>query len=133
MIKYLLNYSVEATSKPTLSMAVKKTGVLVNILVAKIDYDEGQMLISIEKKEKDREKLIKYLSQHGVDVKKIEGEIEKNEEQCIDCQSCYGVCPTKAILIKEQEMVLDNSECISCKACITACPTKALNIHNPEI
>lgn len=49
---------------------------------------------------------------------------EKKQTLCINCGSCYVVCPTHAWTTK------DKSSCIHCCACIKNCPTGALFMHD---
>jgi ferredoxin len=129
MNKYVLKYSAEEAKRPLLAEAVLKTGVLVNILIADVEYSSGRMVVSVLGDGKQQEKLVGYLRERGVEVEKLEGNILKDEDKCVDCCECYGVCPTKAILIKDNRMLLDNDDCIRCKACIEVCPTRALSLR----
>jgi L-aspartate semialdehyde sulfurtransferase ferredoxin len=127
MNRYTLKYpSEEEAKKPLLAMAVSATGVLVNILAADVEYSRGQMIISVIGDEKKERLIIGYLRKHGVEAKKLTGKIRKDKKLCMDCCACYGVCPTKAITIRDDRMRLDNNECIGCMACVKVCPVKAL-------
>jgi L-aspartate semialdehyde sulfurtransferase ferredoxin len=128
MRKYILKYSAEAAKKPILAEAVLKTGVLVNILTADVEYSTETLVISVVGDAHAEKKLLEYLQKNGIEYEELKGEILKDDERCVDCCACYGVCPTKAITIKDMKMVLNNDECIKCKACIEACPTRALKL-----
>jgi len=128
MKKYLLKYSADAAKKPILSEAILKTGVLVNILTADVEYSTEHLVITVSGDAKAEKKILDYLKGGGVDVEVLEGNIVKDKDRCVDCCACYGVCPTKAIQIKDWRMELDGDECILCKACVEACPTRALKL-----
>jgi L-aspartate semialdehyde sulfurtransferase ferredoxin len=128
MRKYVLKYSADAAKKPILSEAIIKTGVKVNILTADVEFSTETLVVSVIGGATEEKSLISYLSKNGVGVEELKGEILKDEERCVDCCACYGVCPTKAITIKDYRMILNNDECIKCKACIEACPTRALKL-----
>lgn len=126
MNRFLLNLGKDAASQPTIAKAVLETGVLVNILVADIDFDEGSALISVQGGDEQVVKIVSYLKEHGVEVREVTGAVRKDDDKCIDCGACFSVCPTKAITLSDNLMVLDNQECISCGACVPACPVGAL-------
>jgi len=130
MNRYILRYSADEAKRPLLAEAVLKTGVLVNILAADVEHSKGTMVVAVLSDPAGERKLISYLRGNGVGVEKLEGNILKDDERCVDCCACYGVCPTKAITVKDMRMALNNDECIRCKACIEVCPTRALKMQD---
>ncbi|MCX6695002.1 MAG: 4Fe-4S binding protein [Candidatus Altiarchaeota archaeon] len=130
MKKYILRYPENIISKPILSEAIVKTGVMVNIIIASVEHSKAVIIISVVGGKSEEEKIVSFLRKKGVSVESIEANIIKDEWKCIDCGACYGICPTKAITLdSEKAMVLDNNECIRCGSCITACPTRALKMQ----
>ncbi len=51
-----------------------------------------------------------------------------NEELCVGCGKCTGVCWTGAIGIVDKKAVVDFNRCICCTACVRACPKGAIQI-----
>jgi len=51
-----------------------------------------------------------------------------NENLCVGCGKCTGVCWTGAIRIVDKKAVVDFSRCICCTACVRACPKGAIQI-----
>jgi electron transport complex protein RnfB len=45
---------------------------------------------------------------------------------CITCAKCVKVCPTDAIVIKDNRAVVDGDKCICCGECVKVCPTGCL-------
>jgi len=129
MNKYILRYPENIISKPILSDAIIKTGVMVNIIIASVEYSKAVIIISVVGGRDEEEKIIGYLKKKGVSVEKIDANIIKDDWKCVDCGACVGVCPTKAITMVDNSMKLDNDECIRCGACVTACPTRALKMQ----
>lgn len=130
MKKYILRYPENIIAKPILADAIIKTGVMVNIIIANVEYSKAVIIISIVGGPAEEQRIIGYLKAQGVEVERIDANVIKDDGKCVDCGACFGVCPTKAItLTKERSMVLDNNECIRCGACITACPTRALRMQ----
>jgi len=51
-----------------------------------------------------------------------------NENICVGCGKCTGVCWTGAIGLVNKKAVVDFSRCICCTACVRACPKGAIQI-----
>ncbi|MCK4648027.1 NADH-quinone oxidoreductase subunit NuoF [bacterium] len=52
------------------------------------------------------------------------------KENCVGCQVCNKVCPTKAISGKKKEpQKIDQKKCIKCGACLEACKFEAIEVQ----
>ena len=56
-------------------------------------------------------------------------EIQKKED-CCGCTACYSVCPTKAIVMNEDNEgftypVVDKAKCVDCGRCQKVCPIQS--------
>ncbi|MHA2270310.1 MAG: hydrogenase iron-sulfur subunit [Candidatus Hodarchaeales archaeon] len=57
-------------------------------------------------------------------------------ELCTACETCYRLCPAKAITMKhldEEDKVtayVDDIACLGCGICTSACPTRAIEVEN---
>jgi len=51
---------------------------------------------------------------------------------CSNCGYCANVCPTEAILVKDEGVKTDLSKCILCMTCIAKCPKK-VRILPPQL
>ena len=58
--------------------------------------------------------------------------IEVNHEACVNCFLCEENCPTGAIELIGNEVVLDDDKCIRCVECTKHCPVGALQRINIE-
>lgn len=127
--KVLLRYSPEIASEPILASVIKQTGVLINILYAKVGAPGGEILVAIEGSEADSQKVIDLLSEKGVGVQEIKRAVKLDEELCFDCGACVSLCPTGALRATENYSVeLDEDKCVYCEVCIPACPVRALKV-----
>ncbi|MFH1403562.1 MAG: 4Fe-4S binding protein [Candidatus Altiarchaeota archaeon] len=128
-MKYVIKYSPENTKEPVLADAILSTKVKVNILTARLDSEEGVMILEVLGDSKDARKIVSHLRKHGLLVEKLDGNVLKDDDCCVDCGLCVGVCPTDAIIMHDKLMELDNRKCILCRACVEVCPVKALSIR----
>ena len=49
---------------------------------------------------------------------------------CDQCGECADVCPTNAIILKDQAYIINSSECIGCLCCVDAC-SKGVMVKHP--
>jgi len=50
---------------------------------------------------------------------------------CNQCLACVAVCPTLALKVNKQGVVMvDKKLCIGCYMCVAACPTKSMRRHH---
>lgn len=53
---------------------------------------------------------------------------------CNQCQTCVAVCPTLALKVNAQGVVMvDKNLCISCYMCIAVCPTQSMHRHHSTL
>jgi formate hydrogenlyase subunit 6/NADH:ubiquinone oxidoreductase subunit I len=59
---------------------------------------------------------------------KFRGKIAYDRENCVGCQQCYKVCPTRAIewLPEEKKIKIFISRCCFCAQCVDVCPVNTL-------
>lgn len=50
-----------------------------------------------------------------------------NQEKCVACGACVGVCPVKAISLEEKAFI-DPKECMACGNCLHMCQVEAIDI-----
>jgi ferredoxin len=130
MNKYILRISSDVVDSPIISEVVLETGVLVNILRAKVDYDEGTMVVSVLGTPEQQKKVVDALKRKGVEVSKLERNITNDVSKCVNCGACIALCPTTALsLAKDQTLHVESDKCIRCGACVAACPLRSLTIQ----
>lgn len=130
MNKYMLKIPSDVVDSPILASTVLKTGILVNILRAKVDYDEGTIIISIIGNEREQKKVVNALIKGGIEVIKLKKNITNDVDKCIDCGACIALCPTNAISFTEDWSIkVEGDKCIRCGACVEACPLRSLSIQ----
>ncbi|MGC9361880.1 MAG: 4Fe-4S binding protein [Candidatus Syntrophosphaera sp.] len=55
-----------------------------------------------------------------------QGVVMLNKALCINCLMCVAVCPTHSMFVHED--VLEPFKCIACGTCVEACPADAIRI-----
>lgn len=50
-----------------------------------------------------------------------------DQETCVGCEACVGVCPVTAISMVEGKAFVDADTCIECGACVPVCPVSAIS------
>ena len=51
--------------------------------------------------------------------------IRINAEKCTRCGGCIDLCPSIAINMIDDIVIIDNDICTECVTCIKVCPVKA--------
>jgi 4Fe-4S ferredoxin len=67
----------------------------------------------------------------AIDVKKpFQGTIELNSDLCPSgCTVCVDICPTHAIKLEKDRLIVYPEFCIFCSACQKVCPKEAVNVN----
>ncbi len=51
-----------------------------------------------------------------------------NQDGCIGCSACVGVCPVSAISMNGNGKAEVNDTCVGCSACVGVCPVSAISM-----
>ena len=51
-----------------------------------------------------------------------------DENKCIGCGACEGICPVGAISMVNGKSHIDEDKCIKCGSCENMCPLEAITI-----
>ena len=125
--RFVLSFPPTLVEEPLTYQLVKEYNIITNILKAKITpREEGRLVVEMSG---NLEPALKYLEDKGVTVEPIAREVLIDEELCVDCGVCTGVCFPKALTMDKEEFKLhfDKEKCTLCEFCIRACPVNAIS------
>lgn len=126
MVRILLRFPEEIVNQPIIAQVILQHGIQLNVIAAYVDFHGGQVLAEVPSA--DAEKTINAFRERGV-VVTIPKLIEVDREKCIHCGACFSLCPTGAIIIKEDfSVAFDKEKCVgsACGLCVDACPQRAI-------
>lgn len=125
-------FSAIQTEQPVVYRLIKNYDLIVNILKADINpQKEGYLVVEMEGEKDMYEGGIAFLKNLGIIVEPLSETVIWQEDICIQCGACASFCPTEALTIDRDSMLVsfDNSECIICGMCLDCCPTRAIKLH----
>jgi formate hydrogenlyase subunit 6/NADH:ubiquinone oxidoreductase subunit I len=126
-----------AFPKRTVQMPVtyrlaKDFNVAANIIRAQVAPNQiGKLVVELSGDIDELDAAIEWMRSLGVSVSLVGREILIDEESCVDCGLCTGVCPTQALTLDPQTFKLNftRSRCIVCEQCIPTCPVQAISTN----
>ena len=129
--RMVLHFPPVVTGNPITYRLARDYNLVFNILRASIGpEEEGLMVLDISGEEDDYRRGTEYLIAQGIRVQPLIQDIRKNDDRCIDCGACVGICPTKALALERPSMkvVFDIDECVACGECVPCCPVRAMEL-----
>lgn len=125
----LLIFKSNIMYKPVIYRLAKDFDLVFNILEAKIlPRKEGRLLLELRGEEDLIERAIEFLREHQVGVDFLKDKITRDDELCVHCGACTGLCPTDALYMVRPEMkvAFDVDKCVACGVCGLACSFGAM-------
>jgi len=133
-MRVLLKFNPEIVKQPITCELIRRYDIIINILQAQVfPEEEGQLILELENEnQKDLETGINFLRNEGVQVEVLEETIRLDEENCINCGACTGVCKTDALSMDPEswKLVVNQDKCLLCETCVEVCPVGALSLKN---
>jgi len=127
-----LTFPQRIVQTPVTYKLAKDFNVAANILRAQVAPNQvGKLVLELSGDIDSLESALDWLRGQGIVVSLASREILINEESCVDCGLCTGVCPTEALTIEPVNFKLkfSRSRCIVCEQCIAACPVEAISTN----
>ena len=128
--RIVLRFGTDISVKPIVYRLVKDYDLVVNIVKADVNpQKEGTMILEVTGDQS--EEGLSYLRNIGVSVQALNQEIVRNEEKCVMCGACTGICPTSALYMERPSMEVrfDGDQCVFCQLCVKVCPMRAMEVR----
>lgn len=127
-----LIFPKRAVQMPITYRLAKDFNVAANIFRAQIAPNQvGVLLVELSGDIDQLEAALEWIQSQGITVSQASREIVIDEEVCVHCGLCTGVCPTEALTLDPQSFKLKfaRSRCIVCEQCIPTCPVQAISTN----
>jgi len=115
---------------PVTYRLAKDFNVAANIIRAQVAPNQvGTLVVELLGDIDEVNASIDWMRSQDIRVSSAHGEIMIDEQLCVDCGLCTGVCPTQALSLAPSSFNLhfDRSRCIVCEQCIPSCPVQAIS------
>ncbi len=127
-----LTFPKKIVQIPVTYRLAKDFNIAASILRAQVAPNQvGKLVLELSGDIDALESAIEWLKTQGIGVSLASREILINEESCVDCGLCTGVCPTEALILEPEtfKLKLLRSRCVFCEQCIVACPVGAITTN----
>ncbi|MDJ0844931.1 NIL domain-containing protein [Crocosphaera sp.] len=125
-----LTFPKRTVQMPLTYRLAKDFNIASNIIRAQVAPNQvGKLVLELLGDIDAIEAAIEWMQAQEIGVSLASREISINEEQCVDCGLCTGVCPTEALVLDPEtfKLTFRRSRCIVCEQCIPACPVQAIS------
>lgn len=110
----------------------KDFNVAANIIRAQVAPNQvGKVVVELAGDIDQLDAALDWLRSQDVGVSLANREILIDEESCVHCGLCTGVCPTEALSLDPKTFLLNftRSRCIVCEQCVPTCPVEAISTN----
>ncbi|NER39591.1 MAG: 4Fe-4S dicluster domain-containing protein [Oscillatoria sp. SIO1A7] len=117
---------------PVTYRLAKDFNVAANIIRAQVAPNQiGKLVVELAGDIDELEEAIEWMRSVSIEVSALSREILIDEDSCVHCGLCTGICPTQALTLEPENFTLNftRSRCIVCEQCIPACPVKAISTN----
>ena len=110
----------------------KDFNVAANIIRAQVAPDRvGKLAVELQGDIDAIDAAIEWMRNLEIEISTVNGEISIDENLCVECGLCTGVCPTQALTLDPQSFLLKfaRNRCIVCEQCVPTCPVEAITTN----
>ncbi len=129
--RLVLNFPPQLIDQPITYQLITEHNLKVNILRGRITPREwGRLVVEVSGSKKNLDAGLQYATDLGVEIKPLAQNVQWDEEKCIQCTACISICPTNALALEREEMLVSfhHDKCIACELCIPTCAYDAMQI-----
>jgi len=114
---------------PVTYRLAKDFNVAANIIRAQVAPNQvGTLVVELSGDIDQLDAALEWLRVQEIGISATSREIMIDEDVCVHCGLCTGVCPTEALSLSREtfQLVFTRSRCIVCEQCIPTCPVQAI-------
>lgn len=127
-----LTFPQRAMQQPVTYRLAKDFNVAANIIRAQVAPNQvGKLVLELAGDIDQLDEALAWLQEQDIEVSQASREILIDEDVCVHCGLCTGVCPTSALTLDPESFKLTfaRSRCIVCEQCIPTCPVQAISTN----
>ncbi|MBE9078359.1 4Fe-4S binding protein [Romeria aff. gracilis LEGE 07310] len=127
-----LTFPKRSVHMPITYRLAKDFNVAANIIRAQVAPNQvGKLVVELSGDIDQLDEAMEWMRDQGIGVSLVSREILIDEEVCVHCGLCTGVCPTESLKLDSQtfQLTFNRSRCIVCEQCIPTCPVQAISTN----
>jgi len=127
-----LTFPKRSVQMPVTYRLAKDFNVAANIIRAQVAPNQiGKLVVELAGDIDQLDAAIEWMRSQDIGVSFSNREILIDEDVCVHCGLCTGVCPTEALTLdpKSFKLTFTRSRCIVCEQCIPTCPVQAISTN----
>lgn len=127
-----LTFPKRSVHIPITYRLAKDFNVAANIIRAQVTPNQvGMLVVELSGDIDQLDAALDWMQSQDIGVSLASREIVIDEEACVHCGLCTGVCPTEALTLdpKTFRLTFTRSRCVVCEQCIPTCPVQAISTN----
>ncbi|WP_254566357.1 NIL domain-containing protein [Oscillatoria sp. HE19RPO] len=127
-----LTFPKRSVQMPITYRLAKDFNVAANIIRAQVAPNQvGTLVVELSGDIDQLDAAMDWMRAHDITISLASREISIDEESCVHCGLCTGVCPTEALHLNRESFQLNftRSRCVVCEQCIPTCPVQAISTN----
>ncbi|HBB32380.1 MAG TPA: ferredoxin [Cyanobacteria bacterium UBA8803] len=127
-----LTFPKRTVQMPITYRLAKDFNIAANIIRAQVAPNQiGKLVVELSGDIDQLDEAIEWMRSLDINVSLVDREILIDENSCVHCGLCTGICPTEALTLDPKDFKLNftRSRCIVCEQCIPTCPVQAISTN----
>lgn len=127
-----LTFPRRVIQMPVTYRLAKDFNVAANIIRAQVAPNQiGKLVVELLGDIDQIDAALDWMRSQDIQISLASREILIDENSCVHCGLCTGICPTEALSLDPQTFRLNftRSRCIVCEQCIPTCPVEAISTN----
>ncbi|MFB2893343.1 NIL domain-containing protein [Aerosakkonemataceae cyanobacterium BLCC-F50] len=127
-----LIFPKRSVQMPVTYRLAKDFNVAANIIRAQVAPNQiGKLVVELSGDIDALEAAMDWMRSQDIGISLASREILIDEDVCVNCGLCTGVCPSQALSLEPEtfKLTFSRSRCIVCEQCIPTCPVQAISTN----